>query len=80
MTAGTTDPNEWRKDECGAWIAWAHYGDHSSQFGWEVDRIKSVEGGGGEELSNLRPLHWRNIAAKQDGSLVCGLSASGQLG
>ena len=23
------DPDEWRKDQCGAWIGWAYYGNRS---------------------------------------------------
>ncbi len=71
------DSNEWRKDECGAWIAYNHYGDRNSIYGWEIDHITSQEHGGGDELSNLRPLQWQNNASKGSGRLVCVVTAHG---
>ncbi len=71
------DPDIWRKDECGAWIGRQHYGDRNSQYGWEIDHIKSESLGGGDELLNLRPLQWKNNASKQDGRLTCPITATG---
>jgi len=71
------DPNVFRKDECGAWIHRAAYGKRESRFGWEIDHIKPESEGGGDELSNLRPLHWENNASKQAGRLGCPVTASG---
>lgn len=68
--------NEWRKDQCGAWIGRNHYGNRNSQYGWEIDHIKPESEGGGDELSNLRPLHWENNASKQAGRLNCVVTAS----
>jgi 5-methylcytosine-specific restriction endonuclease McrA len=65
------DPNVFRKDTCGAWIAWRDYGNRDSKYGWEVDHIVPVARNGSDSLSNLRPLHWQNNARKSDGSLVC---------
>lgn len=65
------DPNVYRKDECGAWIAKKQYGNRESSFGWEIDHIKPQSKGGGDELSNLRPLQWQNNMSKSDGRLVC---------
>lgn len=70
------DPNMYRKDVCGAWIQWSHYGDRYSDTGWEVDHILPSSRGGSDNLINLRPLHWKNNAKKSDGSLVCVISAS----
>lgn len=53
------DPNMWRKDHCGAWIGRDHYGNRGSEYGWEIDYIKPLSKGGGNILSNLRPLHWK---------------------
>lgn len=71
------DPNEWRKDECGAWIYFAQYGNRNSQYGWEIDHITSKENGGTDVLSNLRPLQWQNNASKSSGRLKCAITSNG---
>lgn len=71
-------PNDWRKDQCGAWIGRSYYGNRNSQYGWEIDHIKPESKGGGDELSNLRPLQWENNATTQDGRLACPVTASGK--
>jgi hypothetical protein len=38
---------------------------------------KPVAKGGGDELDNLRPLHWENNLSKSDGKLVCVITADG---
>lgn len=68
------DPNEWRKDECGAWIHRSDHGNRNSQYGWEVDHINPS---GNDSLSNLRPLQWENNANKSDGRLTCPITSSG---
>jgi len=72
------DPNVYRKDDCKAWIRRGHYGNRKSQYGWEIDHIKPESEGGGDELSNLRPLQWQNNARKQSGRLGCAVTAEGQ--
>ena len=72
------DPTKWRQDECGAWIGWQFHGDRSSQYGWEVDHIVPVEHGGTDDISNLRPLQWKNNASKQDARLTCPVRANGK--
>ncbi|MCG9093791.1 HNH endonuclease signature motif containing protein [Laribacter hongkongensis] len=75
-----TDENEqngFRKDQCGAWICWQAYGDRSNEYGWEIDHITPQSKGGGDELSNLRPLHWKNNASRQDGRLSCVVRSEG---
>ena len=59
------DSSTWRHDDYGAVIKWGEYGSQR-EYGWNVDHIKPLSKGGGDELSNLRPLHWKNNAAKQD--------------
>lgn len=73
----SNDPDVWRQDDCGAWIRRDKYGSRDSQYGWEIDHIKPVSSGGTDSLSNLRPLQWQNNASKQDGRLVCAVSAEG---
>ena len=33
--------NQWREDECGAWIAREHYGDIGSNFGWIIINVSA---------------------------------------
>jgi len=70
-------PAVYRKDECGAWLGRNQYGNRDSRYGWEIDHIRPESEGGGDELSNLRPLQWENNAEKQDGRLTCPVTASG---
>ena len=67
-------PGVFRKDECGAWIKRAEYGNRQSQYGWEIDHISPD---GSDNLSNLRPLQWENNVDKSDGRLKCNITASG---
>ena len=68
------DPQKWRKDQCGAWISRSKYGNRESQYGWEIDHISP---GGGDYLSNLRPLQWQNNVDKSDGRLKGYITAKG---
>ncbi len=60
------DSNVARKDCCGAWILRSEFGNRNSDFGWEIDHVYPKSKGGGDELDNLRPMHWRNNLAKGD--------------
>jgi hypothetical protein len=68
------DANKWRQDACGAWIGRDFYGKRESPYGWEIDHI---DPNGGDSLSNLQPLQWKNNVNKSDGSLDCAVRASG---
>ena len=68
------DPNVWRKDQCGAWINRTDYGNRDSDYGWEIDHISPD---GGDILSNLRPLHWKNNVVTGEGRLQCPVTAQG---
>ena len=54
-----------RKDTCGDWIGFAEYGQLTNR-GWEIDHIKPVAAGGGDELDNLQPLYWKTNRTKGD--------------
>ena len=58
--------DETRRDVCGAIIKRDDYGNTSSHYGWEIDHIKPVSSGGGDEVDNLQPLQWRNNRSKSD--------------
>lgn len=53
------DPNEWRRDTYGNLIRFSDHGNRNSSYGWEIDHIVPVVLGGADDLSNLRPLHWK---------------------
>lgn len=69
------DPAVWRKDQCGAWMRRRQYGNRDSGYGWEIDHTTPQSQGGGDQLSNLRPLHWQNNANKQSARLGCAVTA-----
>lgn len=58
------DPLKWREDCCYDTIKFLSFGDRDSRFGWEIDHINPVSNGGGDELQNLQPLHWKNNLEK----------------
>ncbi len=60
------DPDLWRRDQCGALIRRAHYGDTESRFGWEIDHVRPVSEGGSDALINLEPMQWENNRHKGD--------------
>lgn len=73
-TEGEYDPAVVRKDSCGAWIIFDHYGNTDSDFGWVIDHIYpqsklEAQGVGQESIDdivNLRPLQWENNVSKGD--------------
>ncbi len=55
-----------RKDSVGALIWWEGYGNTNSKLGWEIDHIRPVERGGGDELENLQAMQWENNRRKDE--------------
>ena len=73
------DPDQYRKDLCGAWMSKSQYGDRDASMGWEIDHIVPRSHGGGDDLNNLQPLQWENNRAKSDNypNWSCAVSAQG---
>ncbi len=65
------NPNEIRKDLCGAWIKRDNYGNTNSQWGWEIDHNHPVSKSGSDDLGNLQPLQWQNNRHKGDSYPYC---------
>ena len=61
---------EWRKDPCGAWIYYDHYGNKDSAFGWTIDHTipKSLYKDNGYDSTplNRRAMHWKNNESKSN--------------
>lgn len=53
-----------RTDAFGSLIWKEGYGNINSKLGWEIDHIKPVSHGGGDELENLQALQWENNRRK----------------
>lgn len=58
-----------RLDAFGILIWKEAYGNTSSKLGWEIDHIKPVTEGGGDELENLQPLQWESNRRKDNGDV-----------
>jgi len=56
----------YRKDLCGAWMAWNKYGVQDSPLGWEIDHIFPVALGGDDNSQNLCAMQHQNNASKGD--------------
>jgi 5-methylcytosine-specific restriction endonuclease McrA len=55
-----------RIDAFGSVIWREAYENTNSKFGWEIDHIRPVARGGGDELENLQALQWENNRRKGD--------------
>ena len=66
--------DKWRKDKCGAWISRDEHGNRESIYGWEIDHVDPK---GGDDISNKRPLQWKNNLTKGEDRLKCPVTADG---
>lgn len=66
------DQDEWRKDQCGAWMRREQYGGETAEFGWKIENVSI---GGGDELANLKPFHWRNAFDRNTHQPRCHVTA-----
>jgi hypothetical protein len=60
------DWDVFRTDACGAWMCRTEYGSRDAELGWEIDHIFPQSEGGGDEIDNLRPLHFQNNIKKSN--------------
>lgn len=60
------NPDLYRQDYSGAWIARNAYADRESILGWEIDHVYPKSKGGTDDAVNLRPINWRNNISKGD--------------
>ena len=66
------NPDMYRKDPCGAWIAWDKSGVQDNMYGWEIDHIfpkskledMGISASLIDDLRNLRPMQHENNASK----------------
>lgn len=72
-------PDMFRKDACGAWIAWSKYGQRDNDYGWEIDHIYPESRGGDNHPDNLRALHYLNNISKDNDypSYIAAVKAEG---
>jgi hypothetical protein len=68
-------PNNFRKDNCGAWIERTEYENANSPFGWYIDKINRDSGS--EDIANLYPVHSKNNVRNQDGTINCKVTSVG---
>jgi hypothetical protein len=73
-TVAGFDDAKYRQDPCGAWMAFAEYGNQNSIYGWEIDHAcprSLLEQKGFSELEidnpdNLRAMQWENNKSKNN--------------
>jgi hypothetical protein len=68
-------PNNFRKDNCGAWIERTEYENTKSPFGWHIGKIDLDSDSG--NITNLYPVHSKNNIRNQDGTINCKVTSLG---
>lgn len=69
------DSDEWRLDECGAWMHRPSFDSNTNEFGWT---IRNVVAGGEDIVTNLRPFHRENDFNRNTGEAHCSVIADRQ--
>jgi len=73
------DSNNFRKDDCGAWMRRTEHGGRNSIYGWEIDHIIPKANGGTDDIDNLRPLQWENNLARENNpEAPCVVTSTGE--
>lgn len=65
------DANEWRKDQCGAWIERDQYEHTHSDFGWKIHSILPDD----THVEYLRPFQHQNGFNVSSGQVQCHMQA-----
>ena len=66
------DADEWRKDECGAWIKRGQYGHLNAEFGWKIENTLP---GNPDDHEHLRAFHCGNAFDRGTGQAHCRVTA-----
>lgn len=69
-------PNIYRRDECGAWMAFNEFGNARSSLGWQIDFSLYDPNNNDEDFGGLKPLHCQNYRSRENGLLVCNLTSN----
>lgn len=67
---GELDANEWRQDQCGAWIRRDQYEHTQSEYGWQIHSLSA----GDVAPEHLRPFQHQN-AVDGAGQVQCHITA-----
>lgn len=59
------DPDEWRQDQCGAWIRRDQYDNAASEFGWRILDVVPDHPGDPETLRAFHTLNTFNVAQRR---------------
>lgn len=65
-------PDEWRQDECGAWLHRDQYNNPGSEYGW---KLVNVLPDGADSPDNMRPFHIENSFDIPNGRPKCRVTA-----
>ena len=68
------DPSVERWDPCGAWIRYADFENHNSDYGWDIDHVFPVAKLRYHKVPrmlwnhalNIRAMHWKNNLSKSN--------------